>query len=54
LQLHDDVAHDRVEAFIRGEDNETLVGTEKVKARKKAKAPDRTEAKAEAAAAEVR
>jgi myo-inositol-1-phosphate synthase len=54
MQLHDDVAHDRVEAFIRGEDNETLVGTEKVKARKKAKAPDRTEAKAEAAAAEVR
>ncbi len=53
-QIHDDVAHKRVEAFIRGEDNETLVGTEKVKARKKVKAPDRTEAKAEAAAAEVR
>jgi hypothetical protein len=28
LQIHDDVAHERVEAFIRGEDNETLVGTE--------------------------
>ena len=28
LQLHDDVARERVEAFIRGEDNETLVGTE--------------------------
>ena len=28
LQIHDDVAHQRVEAFIRGEDNETLVGTE--------------------------
>jgi myo-inositol-1-phosphate synthase len=54
LQLHDDVAHDRLEAFIRGDDNETLVGTEKVKPRKKVKAPDRSEAKAEAAAAEVR
>jgi myo-inositol-1-phosphate synthase len=28
LQVHDDVARERVEAFIRGEDNETLVGTE--------------------------
>jgi myo-inositol-1-phosphate synthase len=28
LQLHDDVARERVEAFIRGDDNETLVGTE--------------------------
>ena len=28
-QIHDDVARERVEAFIRGEDNETLVGTEK-------------------------
>jgi myo-inositol-1-phosphate synthase len=28
LQIHDDVAHERVEAFIRGEDNETLDGTE--------------------------
>jgi hypothetical protein len=27
-QLHDDVAFNRVEAFIRGEDDETLVGTE--------------------------
>ena len=27
-QLHDDVAYQRVEAFIRGEDNTTLVGTE--------------------------
>jgi myo-inositol-1-phosphate synthase len=27
-QIHDDVAHARVEAFIRGDDNETLVGTE--------------------------
>ena len=29
-QIHDDIAFNRVEAFIRGEDNETLVGTEKV------------------------
>ena len=28
LQVHDDVAHQRVEAFIRGEDNATLTGTE--------------------------
>ena len=27
-QIHDDIARERVEAFIRGEDNETLVGTE--------------------------
>jgi myo-inositol-1-phosphate synthase len=28
IQLHDDIAFNRVEAFIRGEDNETVVGTE--------------------------
>jgi myo-inositol-1-phosphate synthase len=28
IQLHDDIAYTRVEAFIRGEDNQTLVGTE--------------------------
>jgi myo-inositol-1-phosphate synthase len=28
IQLHDDIAFNRVEAFIKGEDNETLVGTE--------------------------
>jgi len=28
VQIHDDVARQRVDAFIRGEDNETLVGTE--------------------------
>ena len=33
LQLHDDIAHDAVEAFIRGEDNRTLVGTEELTAR---------------------
>ena len=27
-QIHDDIAFNRVEAFIRGDDNETLVGTE--------------------------
>ena len=36
-QLHDDIAFNRVEAFIRGEDNETLVGTEKLG---RAQAPD--------------
>ena len=33
-QIHDDIAFNRVEAFIRGEDNETLVGTEEKAARK--------------------
>jgi myo-inositol-1-phosphate synthase len=33
-QIHDDIAFNRVEAFIRGDDNETLVGTEKPVARK--------------------
>ena len=32
-QIHDDIARERVEAFIRGEDNETLNGTEEVQAR---------------------
>ena len=27
-QIHDDIAFNRVEAFIKGDDNETLVGTE--------------------------
>jgi phage protein D len=52
-QIHDDIAYNRVEAFIRGEDNETLVGTEKAPSRKMRKAPERTKAKAKAAAAEV-
>jgi myo-inositol-1-phosphate synthase len=30
IQIHDDVAHERVEAFIRGDDNETLIGTERL------------------------
>jgi myo-inositol-1-phosphate synthase len=28
IQIHDDIAFNRVEAFIHGEDDETLVGTE--------------------------
>jgi myo-inositol-1-phosphate synthase len=41
IQIHDDVARERVEAFIRGEDSETLVGTEPktaARARRQAKA----------------
>jgi myo-inositol-1-phosphate synthase len=34
IQIHDDIARERVEAFIRGEDSETLVGTEKRSASK--------------------
>jgi hypothetical protein len=33
-QIHDDIAFNRVEAFIRGDDTETLVGTEKPEKRK--------------------
>ncbi|MFN8619641.1 MAG: inositol-3-phosphate synthase [Chloroflexota bacterium] len=33
VQIHDDVARERVEAFIKGEDNETLKGTEEAEAR---------------------
>jgi myo-inositol-1-phosphate synthase len=36
IQIHDDVARERVEAFIRGDDNETLVGTEESKEHAKA------------------
>ncbi len=31
IQVHDDVARERVEAFIRGDDNETMTGTEESK-----------------------
>jgi myo-inositol-1-phosphate synthase len=34
IQIHDDIAYTRVEAFIRGEDNETLNGTENLKPRR--------------------
>jgi myo-inositol-1-phosphate synthase len=49
LQIHDDVAYSRVEAFIRGEDNETLVGTETPTRRPLKKlAPGKAKAAAEA------
>ena len=39
IQIHDDIAFNRVEAFIRGEDNETLVGTETLAKKVKRSAP---------------
>ncbi len=39
IQIHDDIAFNRVEAFIRGEDNETLVGTETLPKKVKKSAP---------------
>jgi myo-inositol-1-phosphate synthase len=54
IQIHDDIAHNRVEDFIRGEDNETLVGTEKLTPRKTKKlSRPNTATKARAGAAEV-
>jgi myo-inositol-1-phosphate synthase len=47
IQIHDDIAHNRVEAFIRGEDNETLNGTEKRPARKLRKLAPRRSDKAQ-------
>jgi len=50
--LNDDIAFNRVEAFIRGDDNETLVGTEerpKRALRKLAGAPAKVASKAAAA-----
>ncbi|HEX3218803.1 MAG TPA: inositol-3-phosphate synthase [Candidatus Limnocylindria bacterium] len=47
IQIHDDVAYNRVEAFIRGEDNETLDGSQaptKRKLRKMAEAHTKTAA----------
>jgi myo-inositol-1-phosphate synthase len=41
IQLHDDVAFNRVQAFIAGEDNETLVGTETLPKKVKKNAPAR-------------
>jgi len=47
LQIHDDIARERVEAFIRGEDDETLVGVEEPRPRKVRRlAPSRTKAAA--------
>ncbi len=37
LQMHDDIAYNRVEAFIRGDDNDTLVGSEEAPAKAKRK-----------------
>ncbi len=54
IQIHDDIAHNRVEDFIRGDDNETLDGTEKLGQRKTRRvAPSNRKVKARAAAAEV-
>jgi myo-inositol-1-phosphate synthase len=50
-QIPDDVAHERVEAFIRGDDDETLVGTEESPKRSLRKAPEHSTARAKAAAA---
>jgi len=50
LQIHDDIARERVEAFIRGEDDETLVGVEEPRPRKVRRlAPSRTKAAAPSA-----
>ena len=55
MQIHDDIAYNRVEAFIRGDDTETLVGTEKPAARKlKKQAEPRSTATAGERAAGVR
>jgi myo-inositol-1-phosphate synthase len=55
IQIHDDIAHNRVEDFIRGDDNEVLDGTEKLPARKTKKlAKPNKRVEARAAAAEVR
>src|SRR3954451_15237586 len=51
LQIHDDIAYNRVEAFIRGEDNETLVGNEESKKDAKALASKATQSKPKAKAA---
>jgi myo-inositol-1-phosphate synthase len=50
IQIHDDIAYNRVEAFIRGEDNETLVGTEKAPKRQLRKLAEPKRAKGTAAA----
>src|SRR5438045_8117510 len=49
-QIHDDIAFNRVEAFIRGEDNETLVGTEAPQKRQLRKLASRPSSPAEVAA----
>jgi myo-inositol-1-phosphate synthase len=49
-QIHDDIAFNRVEAFIKGDDNETLVGTEAPVKRKLRKLASRGPSAAQAAA----
>ena len=49
-QIHDDIAYNRVEAFIKGDDNETLVGTEVPVKRKLRKLASRGPSAAQAAA----
>jgi hypothetical protein len=49
-QIHDDIAFNRVEAFIKGEDNETLVGTETIAKRKLRKLASRGPSAAQIAA----
>jgi hypothetical protein len=49
-QIHDDIAFNRVEAFIRGEDDETLVGTEAPQKRTMRKLASRPASAAETAA----
>jgi len=44
MQIHDDVARERVEAFIRGDDNETLVGRESKKGSKASGSRDKATA----------
>jgi myo-inositol-1-phosphate synthase len=53
VQIPDDDAHDRVEAFIRGDDNETLVGTEQPARRTRRRAATTKAAAPEKAAIEV-
>ena len=50
LQIHDDIARERVEAFIRGEDNETLDGTQAPRPTRTRKAAPKAAPKVAAAA----
>ena len=50
IQIHDDVARERVEAFIRGEDNETLDGTQAPRPARTRKAAPKAAPKVAAAA----
>jgi len=48
IQIHDDIARERVEAFIRGDDDQTLVGTEDLSATRTRKAAPKRKAAAAA------